>query len=548
MSLSIDFASIHRTLDSLPHGEKEPVKRMICETYNISKSTLHRELRARFGKKKEIVRPDDPRKVEIALMVIEMKARGMERSIKEHEMATDRCLDRLVRKGIIQEGEISAAHCNRIIRQKLMFREPESRVRIESEYALQEVQLDFSQSKYFRIVKFDEKREDWLIKAAPRAISFVKNESRFKLILAGGIDHFSRMRLVRCYPGAAESTMIGISFLNWMLNRDEDEHMLHHLPERYAVDNGASWVSQEFEHLSSAIGVDLRFIPPGEKESNGMIENYWKPVWKWELEWSEDYPQLYLSDYNELLHFECSKEQLMPHPRKGLTRQQIYQQSILRTRPRKVNVDLMQIATRTWTRRVSQELAVSVEGQEFKVPQYVHNTWTNGKQIRVYRNLQGQWLGELLDAAGKPFELTAFETVTMGTYSGNHKETMARKIKKDILAGYSLYRDVNKTAPKEIIDEETGEVFESPIALKPVSQHATVNSVFTAPVAAPAFDSVFEAKSWIGARLEAWHMNYSDVAHLFDELLTGHAPERGPIEDRLQELVKYINENLQTGT
>lgn len=548
MGYTIDFQQVRLQLEATPHGQKEALKQMICQDLNISRDTLHREIRKLSGPRKQLAQRITERKVHIAMMVVEMKQRGMDRSLKEHEMATRRCLDRLARQGSIRKGEISASHCNRIIRDVLGWREPATRVRFSTQYALQEVQMDFSTSKYFQIVGYDEARGDWKLKASGRKLYYKENPHKLKLILGGAIDHYSRLFLVRSYPGCAESTIIGMGLMNWMLTRPEDDHLLHHLPFRVGVDNGGPWKSQEFTHVRSALDLDVRMIPPEHKESLGMIENHWQNVWRWELEWSEDYPAMYLSEYNELLHHEAIAEQALAHPELSGTRRDIYQQSILQNRPRTVDTDLMQIATRTWLRRVGADLSISVEGTKFKVPQYAGSTWTNGKQVRVYQNMSGEWLGELVEAYGKPFVLQPFQATPYGEFTGSPKQTFRDRIKADIAAGYSMYKDVNRPAA-ERVDPETGEIIESGSAvLRPAANPAQVRSPFTAERAPDAFDSVFEAKSWIGKQLEPYGISFGDVSGVFDGLLAGRAPEKEPIAERLGKLVDHINQHTKTGT
>lgn len=539
----INFDRIADELETVPHGKKTEYKKAVANRYKITIDLLHRRLRKLRGRSKTVVKKSDPRKLEICTMIVEMKERGKMRSEKEHEMSTATCIRRLVKKGLVTENEISPSHANRIIRQELAYREPIARTKIETVCALQEVQIDFSHSKYFKVSHFCKDRGEWIMKASGRALSYKQNPLKFKPILAGLIDHYSRMRLVRAYPGCSESTMIGMSMLQFWLCRDDDEHIMRHLPFTLAHDGGAPWKSSEFKSVVKALELNTRMIPPYEKTSLGMVERYWQQVWKYELEWSEDYPELTLTEYNNLLHSACIHEGSLPHPNMGESRVAAYQKSILRTQPAVLDVDLVEFATRTFIRRVK-DLRISIESEEFKIPQYVGNTWTNGKQVRAYRNMQGDWLAELVDEFSKPFRIEPAQATIYGSYSAN-QETFAKKVVKKIDSGMSMYLNVNKQQDGSLVDMETGEIIDEPKRLMPAKKVASVDSPFGTGKE-EFFSSRYEARSYIGAKLEAWSLTYKDVQNLFNPLIEDEQPEKSAIDRLLNSVEQRIR--AQTGT
>jgi len=537
--IEVNWYAIKQELDAAAWGQKQGIRRRIQNELGINRDKFYREMRKRFGKAKEIERDKRiPR--HLVKLIAEDKIRGYSRADDEREMSTKRCIKRLVRKGIPGADQLTVSSVNRILRDEFGFRERTPRQRWEAEYALQEVQIDFSHSKYYKIVRYDEERDDWLLKASGIALSYKKNPYRLKPILTQAIDKYSRLRLVRCYPGANESTRIMRAHLDFWLRRTEDEHQMHHLPFELAHDNGAPFRSEEFTQVIDALQIAHRTSIPYEKTGIGQIENRWKPIWQIELDLSADYEFLWLSEYNMLIHEEMIADQQEQHPYFNGRKGDLYQQSILRHRPYSLDVDIADIACKTGIRTVRETLTISFDGEQYRVPQYVGDIPVINKQVRVSKNLRGKLIGELVNVHASEFELEPFEHRTKGDFSGSYKRTFRQHIEDNLKQGKSMYDSVI-TENGERVDPDTGEILPKPTTsrLSPRRQTADVDSPFarSAEPESERFDSPFEAKKWIGIQLKPFGLDYGDLASRFDAWIDELDLNKEAIEAKLNEFL-----------
>jgi len=111
------------------------------------------------------------------------------------------------------------------------------------------------------------------------------------------------------------------------------------------------------------------------------------------------------------------------------TRGRMYRRSIeKRSRklddwPRRVDHDVLDLATRTWTRTVDKTRLVYVENVPFEAPAY-----STGHRVRVHRTANGDWYAELIDGyhKGRTFELKPYDVEALDEY-GNHPEKVPRQ-------------------------------------------------------------------------------------------------------------------------
>lgn len=541
---------------TVPHGEKAAFFERIEKQYGISKDKFHRLRRKKEGKLKSVERKRDLRKRRLAEYIVEMKERGKQRSDKPRELPTELCIDRLVKRGIMDRDELSPSHANYILRTEFQYREETPRVRWEAEYALQEVQADGSISKYFRPWK--NVGNDVLLKASGRPLAYKDRDAGSKLILWQFQDKFSRLRTVRGFPGMAESTPIFASHMQFWLNREADEHPMKHLPWELAHDNGSLFKTQEYKNLALALGFAYRTSKPYEKTGIGSVERMWQEIWKLELVWSEDYPTILLSEYNMLMHEAMIAEQKQKHPTMPGYKGEMYQKSLLRQkpRPREMEADVMELMHKTYERTVTNELSISVEGQKMRVPQYVAGLSLIGEQIHVHKNWRGQWAASV-DTENGPVsvELRDFEYRSKGEFSGSHTRTFAQRMKHDISEGNSMYDSimsgrVELDSDGEPFDSETGELLHvSPVKrLEPKKEIHRPETPFTPKEETiRMFDTVYDAKVHIGKRLKGHGLTYTDVSRLFDGRLEDELElNRDRIDEEIDAFLDILNHKTKT--
>lgn len=521
----MNIKSLIEEWNNVPHGQKGAFFERIEQDYGINKDKFHRERRKITGKLKTVEREKDHRKIFLAKRIAEMKERGKKRSDKPREMPTDVCINRLVKRGIMKEDEVSASHINYLLRTELKYREETPRVRWITEYALQEVQTDGSISKYFRPVK-ELPGGDVQLQASGRPLTYKGRDAGDKLILWQFLDKYSRLRTVRAFPGMAESTRIMAGHMRWWLNRESDDHLMKHLPWELAHDNGSIFKSEEYKNLARALNFTYRSSMPYEKTGIGMVENYWKRMWVLEMQWSEDYPNMFLSDYNELLHEALIDEHQEKHPDFDGKKGDVYQQSILRQdpRPRVLEVDIRDLMHESFIRTVTSELSVSVEGTKLRVPQHVNGYSMIGEKITVFKNWRGEWAASYdTDLGEVPFALREFEARTKGDFSGGFKKTFQQQLEDRGSEMYDRIMDGDIDMDNAEFDPETGEILESePVKrLEPKKEVHHPETPFTPSEDVPSdqFANVYEAKVWIGKKVKVHGLTYNDVAPHFEERL-----------------------------
>jgi hypothetical protein len=354
--------------------------------------------------------------------------------------------------------------------------------------------------------------------------------------------------------------------MKFWLNRERDDHPMFHLPWQLAHDN-ASLFGEDYQSLRKALEFDDRKSTPYEKTGIGSVENRWKVIWQWELEWSEDYETILLSEYNMLLHEAMANEQHEEHPYiNGQTKGAVYQQSMLsqEPRPRVVEVDVMSLMHSTYERTVTHELSISVDGEKLRVPQYWYGIDLIGEKVKVFKNYRGEWRAELMkvpdyavDEARTPFDLTEFVHRSMGDFSGSHQLTYQQRLKEQIKNGDGLYEAI--MAGEVALDDEglpfdieSGEYIEAakPVKLQPKREVLEPASPFVegdkgtelqSDKVGRKFDSTYQARVWIGQQLRELGIDYAQVDSYFGPRLMQEFELR---RDLISEAVDRLKQNL----
>jgi len=506
--LNIDWHALRVDWESAPHGSKKSWLERQAKYLNCSVDTLYRGLRKKHGKKKTVVR-EKTIKQEVIDMIADLKLKGAAIGLNEREISTEHCIETLIRKGVPGAKNLTVSSVNRRLVQS-GFRMRDPKVRYEARFANQEFQLDFSRSKYFQMWKFDKDRGDYLLKVTGKELHYKMNDNRFRTWLVQVVDSYSRIRIARAYGATGESGLMGLEFLNFCFNRPEDSHPLRYLPVYLKTDNGAFEKKKEVKSALEALQIEPRRSKPYNKDSQGKVERKWREAWQgFELPLALDMLEagnktIYLSEYNDLLHEFCINEIQNNHPIKSKElRADLYRESILKYPPREIDLNVLEVACSVQERTVKADLMISLNGQKYEAPVYCLD-----KRIRVYRNMYGELIGELLEEDRKPFTLTEYRFRDIDDFENRHSNTYRQERKKLIKS------EAKADSKPASVNSESNRLFFTP---KP--EMADVKSPFAnAETAGENFPSIYAAKVYIGQNLPG-EKTYKEFAEVFDEML-----------------------------
>jgi transposase InsO family protein len=511
--LKIDWNALREEWIAAPHGGKRAVIQNYAKTCNVSYATLYRGLQKRYGPTKDVIRekkvPD-----QIIDEVAKIKIAGEKLSLSPRELSTGLCIDILSKEGKIKDGDVTVSTVNRRLRGS-GFRMENPVVRFECSRANQEHQMDFTRSKYFQMYKFSELDNDWLLKRSGKNLEYKEHDKKFRTWIVSLVDSYSRVRLSRAYPATNESAFLGLGFLHWVWTREEDAIPLRYLSDILKTDNGAFAKRTEVTAAFTSLGVDLRTSAPGNKDSQGKVERPFRTLWqRFELFLSVKMDRagqetLLLREYNDLLLEYCAQEMQEAHPIHRLhTREALYRQSILQHAPRQFDGDIFDHAFRVEERQVGRDLMVKFRGENYEAPLYCL-----GKSIRVYQNMNGELMGDLIDDyREKPFLLTPYRVREYDDYEnrphGTYRQQMEKELRQEKQA---KVKDTHDPAAAESQPAKQKFLPPRPIAAK-------AESVFTLNNSPETFKSPFEAQAYIGKQLPEGY-TYQTFRHVFDDLL-----------------------------
>ncbi len=522
----INYEAINMELSAAPKGEKKKVLERYSTALGISTDTIYRELRKNFGKKKQIKR--EPKiSQQLVDYIGKIKIYGME-GISEREISTELALEIAFSKGMIEAENVSISTINRRLHES-GFRDREPIKRIESRYANQTHQLDFSRSKYFQLKSFDKIKNDYLLTATTKHSAYKENESSYRTWIVGITDTFSRVSIAQAYAATGESSLMGIEFCNFAYNRIEDEHPLCYLPEKMKTDNGAFIKDKSVKAMFESLEIPTEKVNPYKKRGIQKREAAWRFLWqRVELPLyikMKEGSSIYLSEFNELIHEEMIRACEYKHPWRNETRGHVYKSSLTAHQPRIIDFDLREVAFKVFHRTVNDALIVSLPGQKYEAPQYAQN-----KRIRVYKNRLGEVVGELVDEIKKPFILKATEGyVFEGDYHREFEQTYRQKLESEM-------KEESKEKRAESREHaSTGSA--SINYIPPRTKKVVPKTKFTEalPDANYSFPDAYSARVYIGKQLgrERDYLEYADV---FEPLL-----QKDLSKESIDEVLSYIN-------
>lgn len=440
-----DLRRIQQTLDDLPHGEKSDYAKAVADRFDIDVSTLYRALKDRFGKKKEAPKeaqvPDD-----LIRKIAEIKETYADRITLKNStrtLSTEAARDIAISEGHEEAGEWSVSALNDGLN-RLGYNIPDPRQRIEADYALQQVQLDFSRSKHFQVVEPTEDG-DWLLEVSAKELHYKDGAVKLRTWVVQMRDEYSRLRLIRYYPATSESGILGVDFLRWAFNRPEDNHPMRHLMERIKTDQGAFAKSTEGKTAMDALDIQpVLAAPESSSTSQGKVERGFRTLWEsFEAKLATSLLRehgegchIRLSTLQESVHAWTVQEQTKDHPfYRSQKRGQMYRESLramAKARedwPRRVDHDVLDLATRTWTRKVDKTRLVYVENVPFEAP-----TFATGHRVRVHRTMNGDWYATLIDGyhKGESFELKPYDVGALDDFENRPDRVPRQDVREDV--------------------------------------------------------------------------------------------------------------------
>lgn len=512
-------------LSAVPHGAKSRLVSKYAEQFGVSKHTIYRELRKIAGASKKIVRE---KAVDQGLIdsIAMLKEKGIN-GIEGRELSTEICIDILKMQSTPGADDLIVSTVNRRLAES-GYRQREPIVRVEAKYANEQHQLDFSRSKYFQVYKFE--NGDYILKATTKSLSYKENEYKLRTWLVGITDAYSRASLTKAYAATGESVLIGIDFLNFVYTRDEDEHPLRFIPDVLKTDNGAFIKNKSVSSMLEKLEIASELVVPYKKHGIQKQEAKWKTLWRrFELKEFVKFGEGYtisLSGYNELLHEFNTSQLEQRHPVKSSKCGHVYRASLTANPPRQLTSDLREIIARPWVRTIDDTCCVSIDNQK-----YLCSNWRYiGKRVRVWMNLAGEAVAELMDEFSKPFVLTATDGYVMtGDYSGRHpqlyRDAMQEKLKSEDPVMLERHSDGAKQAAESNVQY-----------IKPRVTEVEVETVFTNSIDDEnySFPSTYKAKVYIAEQLGR-QATYSRYAQVFDPLIDTTL-KRSDIDKVIQEI------------
>lgn len=545
-TLNHNWFQIRAEIDNAPHSNKQAVARMWANRLNMSLDKLYRQMRKHLGKKKESSQPKQVNR-DLVYMVMERKVISLRYGDGSRMITTERAIKQLMDMGIPGADQLVASTVDRIAREELGWNDRESYVRYECTHALQEVQGDFSFSKFFRVVGFDDSTGQWMLKATSTALDYKKDSKRQRILIGVLIDSYSRVRFHRALIGTGESAELCLEFLTHFFNRPKDGLVFRELAWQYRFDNGPL-DSKLGKTFFDAIDRDYETTLPGEKTGLGKAERGWQEIWRWEQDLAMrvgDGNSIPLDFYNHLILQECINQQHLAHPYwKKEKRIDLYQQSVLcqEPRPETIDIDAKRIAFDVYERTVRPDQHVSINNEKYRVPIMAGEYRTTGRRIRILINKEGRMIGELLDRFAPRFEIQPFSHRNRGDFTGTPPRTTRQQLKKDLDSGRRFTADGD--LPIHQGDDQ-------PQRLMPKEKPAGINSPFVhVDPEIKIFSGKYQAMQYVSECLKKHGIEFTpDLVHHFEEVTINNALHKESIDTQINEFVTAWQETInQTGT
>ncbi len=422
----MDIRTIKFELENAPHNCKTGIINKYSEMYGLSKSQIYRRIREQYGSRKKISKR---KKIsdELIDLVAKLKVESSQLSLGNRKLSTEECLTIMKDSNVPGAENLVVGTVDRRLREK-GFGTREKVVRVEAARPNQTHQLDFARSKYFQVSRYNNELNTYMLKVSGRHLSYKESEIKLRTWLVGLIDTYSRLSIAMAFAATGESSGIGLQLLRFAYGRDEDRHPLIYLPENLKCDNGAFIKSTPIQNMLRALQIKDGRSKPYKHRGIQKVESLWRTIWqKFELPLAMQLgkgTEISLLDYNEMLHDKMIELAEEEHPTRAGTKVHLYKSNLLKTKPRRVEVDLMDVVLRVQRRKVNQSCQVYLNNEIYEVPEFALDKW-----IIIYSNGSGGLIGETENEYNKPFSLKPTKGfVEEGDFTGRRKATYQERI------------------------------------------------------------------------------------------------------------------------
>lgn len=426
---------IREQLRGVGKGEKSAIVERYANLFGCSRFTIYRELRKTFGKSKTVVRA---KKIEDSVIheAAKLKRSGETMHLSEREISSELVIEILRNRSVPGSDKLTVATLNRRLNEK-GYRERTPYVRVEAQYSNQQHQLDFSRSKYFQLMGYDQDKKDYVLRVSGRELHYKLEDGQTKLRtwIVSLVDAYSRVKYVQAYPARGEDISLGLEHLHAAYNGEFlfQSDVRFYLPDRLKTDQGAFAKNGAVKGMLKALEIIPELAEAGKHRGNQKVEasfrNYWQ---RFELPLAikmGNGTKIYLREYNELAADFVQREAERKHPLRASSRIAVYRSGLMMREQRVIKQDLRDIAFTVIERTVSESLTVSINNELFEAPRYAV-----GKRIKVYANLNGDYAGEMIsDGDQKSFILKPTRGyVEVGDFSHRPHNTYKQDIDQEL--------------------------------------------------------------------------------------------------------------------
>ena len=425
--------SIQQEIDDADHGGKSAVVRDWAARFDCSPKTLRRHLgkvRPLTAKRKRAPRPPEVEWKWIE-RVAQLKIRVEQAGLEARELSTEEAIRVLEEAGEVPPGLLTVSTVNRRL-DEAGFRDEDPKVRVETDFANQVWQFDFSRSKYVQVLRREDRLDgepDYLCRISGRHLHYKENGRLRNLWLCQVKDSYSRARLSRGYVSTGETAELGWTFLDWAFARPDDGHPMRGVPHVLKVDQGAFGKHHATALACEAYDIDLRLSKPYNKDSQGKVERAWRSLWQ-EFEMALVARHgvgftLRLSEYNDALAEHLARDLDKRHPeRPSLTRRESYGSTLAAHPRRDVAPGVYRHVFRIEERTVKPEQRVRIDNAFYAVPHEVDGVRIKpGMRVRLMVNLDGEVRGQCVDVWTPYFELGPWSASAWDDFSDRAPST-----------------------------------------------------------------------------------------------------------------------------
>lgn len=263
---------ILRGISELLSGERRNEVRKTAVQYNVSVSTIYRELQKYENRVKELRLADNEEKIVLTIMGLKIKSRGK----KHQRISTRMAIKEAVQRRSIPDGKYNRARVDEVAQvlglDERHMRMPKPCVRLAAPGPNTWSQIDFTVAQCFYLKNMRVHFRDMLSKKEPKK----------KIILGSYVEMYSRCKFWYAYEALGENTRDATDFIYRAFTKKNATFPLHGLPWNIYCDRGSPFRSKFFRSLLTRLDINLHLHMPGNARATGMAEKSFQQVQKFE--------------------------------------------------------------------------------------------------------------------------------------------------------------------------------------------------------------------------------------------------------------------------